>query len=276
MYLLETLIFYIKENISWIKDLFTLIFVGIAAVISILAYRRARATILQPIRNEVIKKQSKILTELVDYLSKECLSIDEGLDYVGVASTSAFLTLRDYGFVFKNQKEIFEELDKIEVGWLYCGESKILKDVEVIGVFNEEDKREKSLKEVYHNGKEKFENAKKGIIEIDKIYLTKKHKDFLERLVEYANDPFLPKKIQDTLKKIVSDVQINLTVHFKNVLTKFMKEFCEIYFAGENNPNVSPIGVYNEFNHNRIHHKEDLKKLKFEIRKYLRIDEEWY
>lgn len=273
--MLENIIVYIKQNISWIKDLFTLIFIGIATVISILAYWRARATILQPIRNEVIKKQSRLLTELLDYLSKERSSIDEGIDYVGVASTSAFLTLRDYGFIFKNHKEILEKINKIEAGWLYCGESKILKDVEVIGMFNEEDKREQSLKEVHHTGKEKFENAKKGIIEIDKIYLTKKHKDFFEKIVEYADNPFLPKKIQGHIKKIVSDVQINLTVHLKIVLTKFMKEFCEIYFAGENNPNVSPIGVYNKFNHHRIHHKEDLKELKFEIRKYLRIDEDW-
>jgi hypothetical protein len=273
--MLENIIFYIKENVSWIKDLFTLIFVGIATIISILAYRRARATILQPIRNEVIKKQSKILTELLDYLSKERSSIDEGIDYVGVASISAFLTLKNYGFVFKNQKEILEKIDKIEVGWLYCGESKILKDVEVIGMLKEEDKREKSLKEVYHNGKEKFKNAKEGIIEIDKIYLTKKHKGFFEKLVEYADNPFLPKKIQFHLKEIVSAVQVNFTIHLKNALTKFVQEFCGIYFASENNPNVSPIGVYNEFNHNRIHHKEDLNKLKFEIRKYLRIDEEW-
>jgi len=56
---------FIKENISWLKDLFTLLFVGTGTVVAILTYRRARATILQPIRTEVIKKQSEILSSVM-------------------------------------------------------------------------------------------------------------------------------------------------------------------------------------------------------------------
>ena len=57
---------YIKDNINWLKDLFTLIFAGTMTVVAILTYRRARATILQPIRTEVIKKQSEILSSLIN------------------------------------------------------------------------------------------------------------------------------------------------------------------------------------------------------------------
>jgi hypothetical protein len=44
---------------------------------------------------------------------------------------------------------------------------------------------------------------------------------------------------------------------------------------GENKPSVSAIGVYNDFNHNRIPHKMDVQRLKSEIRKYLKIDDAW-
>ncbi|MCW3789833.1 hypothetical protein [Plebeiibacterium sediminum] len=65
---------YIKENINWLKDLFTLIFAGTGTVVAILTYRRARATILQPIRTEVIKKQSEILTKLLQVIRENNLS----------------------------------------------------------------------------------------------------------------------------------------------------------------------------------------------------------
>ena len=129
------IISYIQDNIYWIKDIFTLILVATATVISILAYRRARATILQPIRNEVIKKQSLILSEVLAFLPKT--TFDKSLDYVGVASVNAYLALRDYGFVFKDQKEILDKVDKTICGWLFCGEGNVIKDVEVIGMFAE-------------------------------------------------------------------------------------------------------------------------------------------
>ena len=71
---METIISYIKDNIPWIKDIFTLILVATATIISIFTYRRARATILQPIRNEVIKKQidrqmDRLATQFVINLS---------------------------------------------------------------------------------------------------------------------------------------------------------------------------------------------------------------
>ncbi len=82
---------YIENHISWIKDIFTLILVATATIISILTYRRARATVLQPIRNEVIKKQSLILSEVLAFLPKT--TFDKYLNYVGVASVNAYLAL---------------------------------------------------------------------------------------------------------------------------------------------------------------------------------------
>lgn len=270
---METIISYIQDNISWIKDIFTLVLVATATIISILAYRRARATILQPIRSEVIKKQSLILSEVLAFLPKTTL--DKSLDYIEIASVNAYLTLRDYGFVFKDQKQILENVDKITCGWLFCGEDDVIKNVKIINMFVEDKEEEKSIKEAHELGKERFENAKKGIITIDKIYLTQEHEKYVKQLSEYAENPFLPQKIQDILNKLVLDIQTNLKVHLRNTLTRFVKEFCESYFGKDSYPRISPLGVYNEFNHNRIHHNVELNNLKTEVRNHLRIDDKW-
>jgi len=100
------IIIFLKSNISWIKDIFTIILVFTATVISILTYRRARATVLQPIRNEVIKKQSQILSELLSFLHENDDNIENGLDYIGLATGNAALSLKELGFIFKGNEKI--------------------------------------------------------------------------------------------------------------------------------------------------------------------------
>ena len=124
-------------------------------------------------------------------------------------------------------------------------------------------------------GKNVLKMQKKGIITIDKIYLTQEHEKHFKQLSEYAENPFLPRNIQEILKKLISDVQINLTLHLKDTLIRFVKEFCQSYFGKESHPKISPLGIYNEFNHNRIHHDVELNSLKTEIRNYLKIDDKW-
>lgn len=271
---MESIISSLRENINWIKDIFTLIFVGAATTISILAYRRARATVLQPIRSEVIKKQSKILSEVLDFISKGELGIDGSLDYVGVAQVSTFLALKDYGFVFRNQEKMYEDIDKKVHGILFCPESEQLEDFEIIGAFDEQ-KAEDIEKEMKDKGKKRFERLKSGIVEVERIYVTKKHRECYCMLADYADNSFLPSRISQKLMKICADVQTNLEVHMKAVLEKFLSNFSEKYFKEKVYPKVSPIGVYNDFNHRRIYHTADVETLKSEVRNYLRIEDDW-
>ena len=262
---------FLKENINWIKDVFTLIFVGTGTVVAILTYRRARATILQPIRTEVIKKQSELLSKLLQTLSENNQSFEVGLDYVNLVQMNVLLTLRDYGFVFKEHKELFQKISDSIVGWKPCGRTNILKDVEIIGSFSEPTENRKENK----FGVEKFNNLKKGEIDIEKIYLTKRHMEFLKLISDFKDNPFMPSSIQQTLNELFNDINNNLVIVLKRELEIFMIDFSKVYFAENNAPHFDPIGVYNSFNHSRIHHKPILDKLKNEIRKYLRIDEKW-
>ena len=262
---------YIKENISWLKDFFTLVFVGTGTVVAILTYRRARATILQPIRTEVIKKQSELLSKLLQMLKEYNQSFDEGLDYVNLVQMNVLLALRDYGFVFKENKELVEKLQENLAGWLPCGKSDVLANIEVIGTFTE-----KTNDKISNDfGLDKFNKLKKQEIDIDKIYLTRSHSEFSRIILEFKLDPFMPTAIQKTLIELTNDINNNLSLVLKGELEVFMLEFSKVYFVKNQAPQFNPVGVFNSFNHSRVHHRETLDKLRKEIRKYLRIDEGW-
>lgn len=265
---------FIKQNITWIKDLVTLIFAGTGTVLAILTYRRARATILQPIRNEVIKKQSELLSEVLS-LCHPPSRIDNGVDYVKLVQANVLLHLRDYGFVFRNQPELFDALEKDISGWLPCGESRVLKDVEIIGSFRSGPPDAKNLSGANEVGKQRYEDANKGIISIDKIYLTTQHRDFMEKIQLLSTNPFMPAVIQGVLSQLIIDINKNLKEALKEVIEGFVSEFFQKTANATGYPGFDPTGVYNDFNHHRIHHREMINRLFKETRSYLRIDESW-
>ncbi len=118
---------YLKENISWLKDIFTLLFVGTATVVAILTYRRARATILQPIRTEVIKKQSELLSGLLQILKGHNHSFEVGLDYVNLVQLNVLMALKDYGFIFKEHEELSDKSKAIWTDGFIVGKATFLK-----------------------------------------------------------------------------------------------------------------------------------------------------
>lgn len=81
------------------KRCFSIIFTGSATIVAILTYIRAKEKFLQPIRTEVIKKQTEILTEILEVFSKHEFSLDRALDYVNVAQINALNILFEYGFI---------------------------------------------------------------------------------------------------------------------------------------------------------------------------------
>jgi len=45
---------WLSENITWIKDIFWVVFTSIATIVSIKTYIRAKSTILQPLRTDIV------------------------------------------------------------------------------------------------------------------------------------------------------------------------------------------------------------------------------
>lgn len=263
---MDTIFNFLKDNISWIKDIFTVVLASTAIVISILTYRKANATILQPIRNEVIKKQSKLLSDLLEVLGVN--GIDKKIDYVNIATETAYSNLKLYGFVFKDDSKNNEE---IQAGRIYCGESNIVRDVEVVSTFIKEAEEE----EREDIGKVRFEELKNGIITIEWIYITSQYKEFLDKLHSYLQSPFLPSNIQAIVSQLLRDININLTIHLKDIIHNFIKDFGQRYFSKGEKPRLNFAGIYNDFNHIRINHELRINELRLSIREHLKIDQKW-
>ena len=261
-----------NEFVSTVKDLFTIVFTGVATFLGILTYKRAKATVLQPIRTEVVKKQSGVLSELLTVISQEEIV---AFDYMQILSVNIYSVLIKYGFYFSNQKKLEESISSKKYGVIPCGEDNILKDFTLYQPFDSEQAREKDERENIELRKKEYENAKKeGIIIIDSIVITNEHDSFCKKLSNFAANPFMPSSIQESLNDLLHTVHVNLTVHLKQTLKEFSREYFKRY-SSEDKPNFSVPGVWNEFNHKRFHHREQFDVIKKAIRDHLRIDERW-
>lgn len=80
----------LSENITWIKDIFWVVFTSIATIVSIKTYIRAKSTILQPLRTEVIKRQTDLLVELLSFLLDRQKDFYFKIDYFGLVNTNVF------------------------------------------------------------------------------------------------------------------------------------------------------------------------------------------
>lgn len=103
-------------------------------------------------------------------------------------------------------------------------------------------------------------------------FVFKGHKEILEKI----NKNIVGKicSVKDAMDKILEEILMNLTVHMKSTIEKCLMEFSKEYQAKtEIYPFINPAGVYNEFNHNRIHHNKSSGELWQAVRHYLKIDE---
>ncbi|MBN4075115.1 MAG: hypothetical protein COA71_01095 [SAR86 cluster bacterium] len=259
----------ISENIGKIKDGFTILFMLTGTVLAILTYRRARHTVLQPIRNEVIKKQSELLSDLLS-MCQPGSKFESSVDYVNLVRVNLYLQLKEFGYLFNEHKKKIEMISNAVSGWTPVGESLTLRDVEVVGAFKKEEQEKDSSYSKY-----KYDQAQIGNIIIDKVFLTKEHSIFINKVEILANDPFIPKSIQLSLQALLIDINNNLRDILPEVLIEFIHEFIDKSKSGDGYPSFESAGIYNNFNHVRIHHREQIHKVMMEIRGYLKIDETW-
>ena len=258
----------LKANIGWIKDVGTLVTSVCAIGIAILTYRRARATILAPIRTEVAKQQSAISIQLL----KAVQSIDTKLDYHELVRLNVLRSLIDFGFVLSNQGEIIKELDDKLKSWILSSGKNQIEDIRIVDPFGQTQGKEAEA-EIIAYKKRKYDAAKAGSPSVDRIWITADHKKKIFELSEFSIDPFMPSRIQELLNSMLSDISQNLSSFLKGEVEHFVSEIFECQAKGIPPPKFDIAGVFNRFNHSRIHHRETEIKIRQEIRRHLRIDD---
>lgn len=263
---------FLEVNASWLQDLSAIVFAFVATILAILTYRRAKETILQPVRTEVIKKQTDLLADLLEFLykSKNLGGTAIDIDYGGLVQYNVFKLLKQHGFKLA-EEGLLEELEKINkvAGFTVITSEIVQNDLEVIQTFNGKVSKTEDERSVI--GRQYYEDGLKGRIVIKRICLTKAHGDYVATLEKYLEDPFMPLQVRLKLEKLGESIKINTQEHLKAVLAEFMLALYERHKKKEN-PSVSWMGVYNELNHRRIDHEPIIQELKAETRKYLKVD----
>ena len=237
---------------------------------TILTYRKAKLTIFQPLRTEVVKRQTELLVEILDFLSDDGTHFYFKVDYMGIISCNAYLLLKHYGFVLSDEsvgKAVEENLS----GMLILKESGVLKSFRLPNVFDDKD-------DDFNNDldKEDYELAKQGIVELEVLHLTKCHDECMKRIDYFINNPFTPSSIQEALKKIVQNILYNLKYPLKQELINFVIELCKRRGATSDNPiRIEHNAIYNNFQRISRDNKLLIEEIRKITRKYLMIDYKW-
>lgn len=224
------LIEFFQQNTGWLKDLVSLIFAATATILAILTYRRAKASILQPMRSEVLKKQTEYLTAILELIYDCKGDIDYGLNYADMFGVNCDLLLNGYNFQILNEDELKEIGDNFSAWIQFLENDPIGELVYIQGNINDyvEQVLTESRIEYY------FNESKKGNIEIHSIVNTKQHQDFLDKIKEFASNPFLPHKIHELLNKIVNDIKWNTHVKLRENLQTYIANYAkEKFLMGE-------------------------------------------
>jgi hypothetical protein len=272
---------YLQENSGWIRDMFTIFFTATGTLLAILTYRRARATILQPKRTEVIKKQTELLTSFLTLVSKHHNSIDTGLDYSSIFNYNVDLVLRDYGLIeIEKDSERYFELNNDIAGWIQFLENDFKEYVFIKGSLLDYDRL---IFEKDDRDRQKFYASKalKGHIVVHRIFFTKKHEEFYKALRDFWNNPFLPTEIQKVSEEIGVDIFINLHQDLRTILKLLVEKYFDA-ILNEDSPNKLILlpeyrhqELYRVYEKERKQHRVSYDILKAKIRKHLEIDSKW-
>ena len=263
---------FIFGNLTEIRDILWIVFTFIATIIAILTYRRARFTILQPLRVEVIKRQTELLVDLLDYLEDDTASLYEKIDYMGIIACNSYLLLKHYGFVLSNNSTESSVMENLS-GILILKESGMLKSVELPQTFNYSNKQQHEL----DNSRQDYELAKKGVVDLELLHLTKQHHSCMNKLNSFIKNTYMPRELQSILKKICDDISYNLRYPLKQELEKFIIELCSNHkdINEENSIKIDHAAIYNFFQRKSKHSKEYIREIRKITREYLMIDKKW-
>lgn len=272
---------FLKQNSTWLKDIFTIFFTATGSLIAILSYRRAKSTIFQPKRTEVTKKQTEILSEFLSLYTNDGNTIDKAVDYINLFRYNIDITLRDYNLSdLEKITEKYVEYEQNIGGWIQFLEADIYDFVNIEGSIKDYDllifEKNNRERQKYYEA-----NAKLGEVTIHRIFYTKKYFEFIKKLNDLSNNPFLPKDIQDVANQIGQNITINLHYNLRAILKRLI---IELYKAHEdkNSDNYEILSekfryetLWRIFETERKQHNEDYELLKKKIRKHLMIDEKW-
>jgi hypothetical protein len=272
---------FVRVNSQLIKDMFTIIFTGTGTVLALLTYRRARATVLQPKRTEVIKRQTDALSNFLSLISKNHNSIGSSLDYVSLFNYNVDLILRDYGFIeIDKESTSYQEYNSNIAGWIQFLDNDVHNYIFVKGSIKDYDQlyfeaNDRKRQKTYNT------RAIEGQVNVHRIFYTHKHIEFYEGLRDFVNNPFLPNEIHTVANSLAGDIYMNIHSYLKAILKKLIEEYSKALIDKDYPykiilaPEYRHQELYRVFEKERKKHRAHYDELKNKIREHLMVDGKW-
>lgn len=263
---------YVKTNITWIKDVVGGIVSIITVTIAFFTYRKAKSTIFQPLRTEVIKHQMALFEKIVDIIDP--VTFIEYIDYRTIAAANLYVHLRKYGCTLGEETD--NEIDDSIGGEMIINASNVTIFPPLLSNAEQIDGPYYPLPKSKDEADKNKDEALKGIIEIDEVVLTKEHIKSMDELKSIRDNPWLPKAIFKEINSLIDDVNFNLHDVLPRTLVFAIQEFCEATKSLKEPPKaILPGKVLNYVLTNGKSHEKKLKNLQKKMRKHLRVDYKW-
>ena len=266
---------WIISNISWIKDVLWVIFTLIATIIAILTYRRARYTLLQPLRSEVVKRQTELLVELLEYISGPTTNIYFGIDYMGIIACNAYKLLELCDFVLVDEnigKTVAENIGGFVFLKTHGEINSFCIPADPFGT-NNEDIAKKQL--AYKQSVKEQIRLCGSIAKLEGLYLTKQHSETLAKLERFRDNPFMPKSIRNLLNQLLEDIQKNIKGPLFKELEKFIVQANSMETDKDHPVSITYQAMYNDFLRYCKSHTKTINEITSCVREYLLVDSKW-
>lgn len=255
------------NNLSNIRDILWIILTALATIVAVLTYRRARFTLLQPYKVEVIKRQTDLFIKLLEMFKPSAyfhLYIDVSMETI---DCNIFSIFADYGIEFEDNDN---EMKNVLGGFISQKEEAIEGFDEVYFDADEKTLKEKSEKKTI----ERINRLMTGQLDFDCFYIPKSYIKVLNEIHDLINNPILPQEIQQKLIKIKDEFVFNITVVLRDVIFENMRIILLDFAATSKLKNISQHAIHNQFNHNdkKIDQEPTINDFVKGIREFLKID----
>jgi hypothetical protein len=257
---------FIKNNIPTIKEIFQIIFFVVISIVTIITYKKAKRTLLQPIRTEVFKEQIKSFSELLNFFA--------GKGEHELRQEIAFDKLFDANCceLFDNYASFFFDIEfDIETrpySKALCPmgivQAEALKLADEYTVPTDNEKIEKPDP----NKKGEIWGSRKQLV----ICLPREHIESMKRLETIKDSPLIPKKCLELIEDFELTVSQNIGI-LAEVLNEVAHELPLRYPNIDIMKKASLSWVSNKYNEKFICVEPKVKAITNYIREYYLSDD---
>ncbi len=246
-----------SESITIIELASKILFSAIATILGVLTYIKARQTLFQPLRSEVIKRQSKLYADMLEFFK---VFTPHKL-YLEMVSINFISELENFGFILSDSKTYLNN-KKLRRGALIVAEpGELLEDVKVISLKDED------IDHFKLNSKNKYEKLLQGEVNIQLLQFGDEYLQYKNELKKYLDNVFVPSNLNILIREYDKIIYENITGVLKDFLENFFCNNVEEIRTQKFNMNA----IYNLFNRKVYSNRHVVDTLSKKIKKLLMI-----